>query len=257
MTIDNQPFDPTTARMAQVAQRFVLLADTLVADYDVVELLDRLASDCVELIDVSAAGILLVNGNGDLDLVASSNEASRLIEVFQLESDEGPCVEATRTGQTVFYDDAVVLENRWPSFAGAMRRFGFTSVYGIPLRLRSETIGALNLFTTDDRLLSDHDRRVCQAFADVATIGILQQRSLSRVSLLSEQLQLALNSRITVEQAKGIISEYGGIDVGEAFVALRSYARANRVKLSTVATQLIARDLLPGAVTPEGTRQRR
>jgi len=242
--------------MAMVAQRFVVLADTLVADYDVVELLDRLASDCVELIDVSAAGILLVNPIGELDLVASSNEASRLIEVFQLESNEGPCVEATRTGQTVFYEDALVLEDRWPSFVGAMRRFGFTSVYAIPLRLRTETIGALNLFTTDNVMLSDHDRRICQAFADVATIGILQQRTLSRVSLLSEQLQLALNSRITVEQAKGIISEYGAIDVGEAFVAIRAYARENRVKLSTVASQLISRELLPGAVTPEGTRRK-
>jgi len=248
MTEESGGRSATTEQMARAASRFVALADTLVADFDVVELLDRLVEDCVDLLDVTAAGILLRNADGVLDVVANSSEESRLMEVFQLESEDGPCIEALMTGEPVQIDEVRELRRRWPAFADAVQGLGFSAVYAIPLRLRSETIGALNLFNSDQANMSTHDRRLAQALADVATIGILQQRSLSRASILAEQLQLALTTRITVEQAKGVISEYGGVDVGEGFLAIRAYSRSHRIKLSEVAAAIVSRGLSPAAI---------
>jgi len=231
-----------------VAQSFVALADTLVDDFDVVELLDRLVTDCVDLLGVSASAILLVNLDRSLEVVASSDEASRLMEVFQLESHSGPCVEAIQTGQQVVMTELPEIRRIWPAFGAKVAEFGFSAVYAFPMRLREETVGALNIFNADRPALTDFDRRLAQALADVATIGILQQRSLSQASSLAEQLQLALSSRISVEQAKGVIAEYAGVDMGVAFEALRSYSRSRRVKLSAVAEAITSRSLEPGAV---------
>jgi GAF domain-containing protein len=219
-----------------VAQRFVALADTLVDDFDVVELLDRLVADCVSLINVDAAAILLMNGNRTLEVVASSNEASRLMEVFQLESHAGPCIDAVQTGRPVSVTELAELQRSWPAFGRAVEEIGFTAVYALPMRLRAEKIGALNLFNTAKPALSEFDHRLAQALADVATIGILQQRTLSRASNLADQLQLALNTRISVEQAKGVLAEYGGVGMGAAFNALRAFQ------------QLVSRELDPARV---------
>jgi GAF domain-containing protein len=235
-------------RAVRVAQSFVALADTLVDDFDVVELLDRVVADCVSLLDLSAAGILLLNQNRILEVVASSDEASRMMEVFQLESHSGPCVDAVQTGDPVSVTDTADLRRRWPAFGGAMAGVGFTAVYAFPMRLRTETIGALNLFNSQKPPLSGFDLRLGQGLADIATIAILQQRTLARSSELAEQLQLALNTRITVEQAKGVIAEFGGVDMGQAFEALRSFARQHRVKLTDVAGSLISRRLDPSHV---------
>jgi GAF domain-containing protein len=249
MTSDRPASGPrTTEQTARVADRLVALADTLVDDFDVVELLDRLVADCVDLLEVSAAGILLRSREGVLEVVASSSEASRLMEVFQLEAEEGPCIETVTTGAPVLIEDVAELRRRWPAFADAVTGVGFSAVHALPLRLRAETIGALNLFSAGEVGLSGYDRRLAQALADVATIGILQQRSLTRASLLAEQLQLALNSRIAVEQAKGVISEYGGVEMGAAFEAIRAYARERRTKLSEVAAHLVDRTLDPAEV---------
>jgi GAF domain-containing protein len=236
---------------ALVAQSFVTLADTLVDDFDVVELLDRLVSDCVTVLGVDAAAILLLNRDRHLEVVASSNEASYLMEVFQLESRSGPCVEAVQTGEPVSVTELAELRHAWPAFARAIEGVGFSAVYALPMRLRDEKIGALNLFNSTQPALSEFDHRVAQALADVATIGILQHRTVSRASVLVEQLQLALNTRISVEQAKGVISEFGSVDMGVAFEAIRSFARANRLKLSSVAEALIRRDLQPSLVIKE------
>ena len=248
MSMNEADGDQVTEQAVQVAQSFVALADTLVADFDVVELLDRLVADCTGLLEVDAAGILLLNGGRRLDVVASSDEASRLMEVFQLESHSGPAVDAVRTGQAVTVADQAELTRRWPSFATAFGRAGYSAVHTIPMRLRSDTIGALSLFLTSSAQLSEFDRRLAQALADVATIGILQHRTLERASTLSEQLQLALNTRIVVEQAKGVIAEYGGVEMGVAFEAIRTFARSHRVKLSTVAQSLVTRQLEPELV---------
>jgi GAF domain-containing protein len=240
----------TTRQAVLVAQSFVALADTLVDDFDVVELLDRLVTDCVDLIGASAAGILLLNRDRTLEVMASSNEASRLMEVFQLESHSGPCVDAVLTGQPVAITDHAELQERWPAFAAAVEEVGFTAVYALPMRLRNETIGALNIFNSTQPPLSDFDQRLGQALADIATIAILQQRTVTRASVLAEQLQLALNTRISVEQAKGVIAEYAGVDMGHAFEAIREFARDEQVKLSVVAEQLVSRELAPGRLIP-------
>ena len=233
-----------------VAQSFVALADTLVDDFDVVELLDRLVSSSVELLEVSAAGILLLNHDRALEVVASSDEASRLMEVFQLESRSGPCVEAVSTGERVSIT-LVELRERWPAFATAVEGVGYDAVHALPMRLRDDTIGALNLFHATRTPLSEFDLRLAQALADVATIGIFQQRSQTRAAVLADQLQLALDTRIVLEQAKGVVAEYGGVDMGAAFEAIREFARSHRIKLSVVAQLIVSRELAPDRVIAE------
>jgi GAF domain-containing protein len=230
-------------RAVRVAQSFVVLADTLVDDFDVVDLLDRLVADCVDLLDVSAAGILLMNGQRALDVMASSDDTSRLMELFQLGTRAGPSIEVMNTGEAIFIADRAVIASRWPSFGSRFADAGYTAVSTIPMRLREETIGALNLFFTSAQHLSVFDRRLAQAMADVATIGILQHRAVDTVSTLAQQLQFALNSRISVEQAKGMVSEYGGVDMGAAFEAIRAFSRHDRLKISDVAQSLVDRRL--------------
>jgi GAF domain-containing protein len=235
-----------------LSERFVALADSLVADYDVVELLEGLVQSCVDLLDVDQGGLLLIDQRGHLQVVAASSEATRLVELLQLQSEEGPCLECVATGTPVTVPDLSSQRERWPTFAPAAISLGFSAVHALPLRLRDDTIGGLNLFTTGARAsLDGDDLRIAQALADVATIGILQQRSISRSSLLAEQLQTALNSRIVVEQAKGVLAEHGKLDMPRSFQRLRGYARAHNQKLSDVAARLVQGKLSADAVLHE------
>jgi GAF domain-containing protein len=228
-----------------LARHFVALADTLVDDYDVADLLDRLVLSCIEVLDVTAAGLLLVDPLGHLQLVASSSEATRVVEIYQLETHEGPCLEAFRTGRPVTIDSGEELHRRWPSFAESAHSEGFHAVHAYPMRLRETTIGALNLFGSGSSGMSAEDMEIAQSLADVATIGILQQRSLQRAELVTAQLQAALNSRVVIEQAKGLLAEYAHVDMEAAFNALRSYARDGNVKLGVAAQHLVRRELSP------------
>jgi GAF domain-containing protein len=236
-------------RSSLLSERFVTLADSLVADYDVVELLQVLVQSCVELLDVDQGGLLLADQRGNLQVVAASSEATRLVELLQLQSEEGPCLECVATSRPLRIPDLSSQQERWPTFVRAAVTAGFSAVHAVPLRLRNETIGGLNLFSTSARPpLGEDEIRIAQALADVATIGILQQRSMSRASLLAEQLQAALNSRIVVEQAKGVLAERGDLDMETAFARLRGYARARNERLSDVATSVVKEKLSADSV---------
>jgi transcriptional regulator with GAF, ATPase, and Fis domain len=226
-------------RQADLAQRFVALADTLVDDYDVVEVLDELMGTCLDLLEVDQAGLLLNDAQGNLQRVASSSEEARLLELLQLQTREGPCFESVQTGEAIMVPDIASTRDRWPAFADHSAADGFLSVYAFPLRLRDATIGGLNLFCSHLDALDEEARVIAKALADIATIGILQQRSIHRTSLLAENLQRALNTRIVVEQAKGILAERGDLPMEETFAVLRSYARSHNLRLSDLAHSVV------------------
>jgi GAF domain-containing protein len=232
----------SNVREQMIASAFVELADTLVDDFDVIEFLQRLAARCVELLDVSAAGLMLVNQRGQLQTAASSDERAWLLELLEIQYQEGPCLDCfrTRTAVPPVALDAPASLERWPAFTPRARAYGFLSTYAIPLRLRETVIGALNLFTHTPRPeLGRGEVELAQALADAATIGILQQRTIQQGELLTGQLQSALTSRVRLEQAKGMLSERWGGSVDEAFEAMRSYARREQRTLSDVATELV------------------
>jgi transcriptional regulator with GAF, ATPase, and Fis domain len=224
----------------RLVDTLVELADTLIDDFDVIDFLQLLVDRCVELLDVDAAGLLLADQHGQLQLIASSNEQVRLLELFQLQNDQGPCLDAFSTGAGVSHTDLTTAGGRWPQFATAATSAGFRSVDALPMRLRSEVIGALNLFRTRTGALDGTALRTARALVDVATIGLLQERSIHHREVLTQQLQTALNSRVVIEQAKGLIAERLRIDMDGAFAALRGYARSHNLKLSDVANAVIA-----------------
>ena len=222
----------------QLADVYLEIADTLLDDFDVIEFLHVLTERCVQLLGVSAAGLLLTDGQDSLQVVAASSERTRLLELFQLQTDQGPCVDCFRTGRPVSVAD-LPAAGRWPRFTAAAADVGFGAVHALPMRLRTEVIGALNLFDADPGPLDEEKLRVGQALADVATIGLLQQRAIHRSGVLTEQLQTALNSRVLIEQAKGIVAERLHLDVDDAFTLLRSGARNHNRRLSDLAQAII------------------
>ena len=221
------------------AEVFVELADTLIDDFDVVDFLHQVTTRCAEVLGVAAAGVLLTDQRGALRVMAASTEQSRLLELLQSQTDEGPCPECFRTGKPVVVGDLATATQRWPRFAGEAIRSGFASVHALPMRLRSEVIGAFNLFDTRTGILDPETIRVGQALADVATIGLLQERAIRRRETLAEQLQSALNSRIVIEQAKGVIAERRGLDMDRSFEVLRLTARSGNRRLSDLARAVI------------------
>jgi transcriptional regulator with GAF, ATPase, and Fis domain len=230
---------PTVSR-ERLAEVLVEMADTLVDEFDVIEFLQMVTTRTAELADVATVGLLLADHHGQLQFMAASDEATRLLELFQIQHREGPCLDAYVTGDPVVNADLRRSCGRWPLFAPRAADSGFRSVHAIPLRLRSEVIGALNLFGTDSGTLNPADIQVVQALADIATIGLLQERAIRRAEVLAEQLQGALNSRVVIEQAKGALARIHGIDVDEAFQKLRTYARRHNRKLIDVAHAVIA-----------------
>jgi GAF domain-containing protein len=232
------------AREALMIQAFVGLADTLVDDYDVIDLLDRLAGHSVELLAADSAGILLGDSDATLRVVASTDERSEWMELLQLQADEGPCLDCYRTSAPVTVTDLAGAASRWPRFVAALAERGsYGAVHALPLRLRGEAIGTLNLFHQRPGGLPGDDLALGQALADVATIGILSERAIRRGEVVSEQLQAALNNRIVIEQAKGVLAERGDLTMDVAFDRLRRHARNHNLRLSEVAREVVLTDL--------------
>ena len=218
-----------------LAKTFVELADTLVADFDVVELLTLLVDRCVDVLDVAAAGLMLVAPGDDLRVMASSSEAMRVLELFELQSREGPCLDCYHTGEQILDRDLATADGRWPRFSVVARTAGFGSVHALPMRLRGTVIGALNLFRAEPGEMGRADLDAAQALADVATIAVLQHRASLEAHLLNEQLTHALNSRIVIEQAKGVLAERQGLTMEQAFATLRNHARRHNLRLVSLA----------------------
>ncbi|TAL42937.1 MAG: ANTAR domain-containing protein [Salinibacterium sp.] len=231
------------SREERINAAFVTVADTLTADYDVIDLMHTLVDACVDLLDVDAGGLMLADDEGELQLLASTSEKADFVEVMQLNAGEGPCVQCFRTGVAVDVADIEHSGNRWPAFQAAMVEQGFRSVHASPMRLRGQILGAMNLFGTEVGALNAADASVAHALADVATIGILQERSIRETSIVTQQLQRALESRILIEQAKGVVSAMGNIGVDDAFAILRNYARANNLTLRAVSEAVANRSL--------------
>ncbi|SFO84317.1 GAF and ANTAR domain-containing protein [Amycolatopsis rubida] len=239
------PKETLAGRERRVSRAFVSLADTLVADFDIAEFLSMLAERCVDLLGVSAAGVLLLDPAGGLRVAATSSHRAQLLELFAVETDAGPCVECARSGSPVSYADLPASARRWPRFAAAAAECGFRAAQALPMRLREQPVGVLTLLSTALGSVEQDDVELGQALADVATIGILQQRTIERGDQLTGQLQTALHSRVVIEQAKGVLAEHSGVSMDEAFSQLRGYSRARNLRLTDV-----ARAISTGAIEP-------
>jgi len=229
-------------REALLSQTLVELADSLVEDFDVVDLLTLLADRCVGIVNVAAAGLMLASADGELRVLASSSEAMRVLELFEAQADEGPCIDAYRSGAPVVNLTMDEAHGRWPRFAPKAADAGFLSVHALPMRLRGDSIGALNLFQLDEGQLDDADLAAAQALADVATITMAHRAALD-AQVRNEQLTQALSTRIVIEQAKGVVAERAGLDMEEAFIRLRRHARRHNLRLTDVAHAVSTRAL--------------
>jgi len=247
------------AREAQVSRTFVQLVDSLVEGFDVIDLLTVLTDGCVELLDAGAAGILLADANGQLRVMAASDERASLLELFQLQNDHGPCLDCVRTGKPVLQQD-LASDDRWPRFSAESVKAGFLSVCAVPMRLREDVLGALNLFLHQPGGVTDADLSLAQAMADVASIAMVQDEVIRRSEVRAGQLQHALNSRVAIEQAKGMLSERRQLGMDEAFERLRSAARRTNRTLTSLAEDLVSGRLqlddIAAWLPPRGSEER-
>ena len=237
-------------RQALTATAFVELIDTLVGDFDVIDLLTSLTARCVELLGAAAAGVLLADSDRTLRVVGASSEQINLLELFQVQNEQGPCLDSYTTGSVVVNSD-MTSGSRWPTFAVESIKAGFPSVCAIPLRLKSEILGCLNLFMSEPIALPASDVALAQSLADVAAIAIMQDRAIRDSAVREGQLQHALQSRIVIEQAKGMIAEHGRLDMEGAFQRLRGYARNNNRRLTDVAEEIAAGALSVELLAPK------
>jgi transcriptional regulator with GAF, ATPase, and Fis domain len=228
-----------------VTEAFVGLADSLVGPFDVVELLDGLTQDCARLLDVASAGLLLADRHGALHVVAASSESTRNLELFQLQREEGPCLECYSSGRPVSIDDLSTRATTWPQFVPAAAAEGFKSVHAIPMRLVDDMLGALGLFGTNTGALNEADLRLGQAMAHVASVAIVVGAAAAKKDSVTDHLYAVLQSRVVVEQAKGILAFTADLEMEEAFTALRRYANSHGQRLTDVARALTSRRLSP------------
>jgi GAF domain-containing protein len=260
--MSDDPQQRALHRQALTATTFVEIVDTLVDDFDVIDVLTVLTSRSVELLEAAAAGILLADSGGHLRVIGASTEQVQLLELFQIQNDEGPCLDCFHTGKVVV-NASLDATSPWPEFAAESVRAGFPAVCAVPLRLKDVTLGCLNLFMSEPVQLSDAEVALAQALADVASIAIVQDQATRQAAIREGHLQHALNSRIAIEQAKGMIAEHGGVDMDDAFARLRAFARNNNRGLTEVAESLVAGKVTVDAIVhghrpppPPPTRRR-
>ena len=237
-----------TARETKINTAFVKVADTLTTDFDVVDLLHTLVEQCVEILGTDAGGLMLADSDGHLQLMTSTSESADLVEVMQLAAYAGPCIDCFATGTAVSVPDIEHSDDRWPAFQKAALEQGFRSIHATPMKLRDQVIGTMNLFGRTSTQMSARDAAVAQALADVATIGILQERLIREGHIVAEQLHTALDSRIIIEQAKGMIAHSLSVGMPDAFTVLRTYARNNNFTIRAVAEELSNRTLTVNAL---------
>jgi GAF domain-containing protein len=242
------------SREEQLNHAFVRVADTLTDDFDIIDLLHTLLDECTVILDVQAGGLMLADGSGDLQLMASTSERADFVEMMQLYAGAGPCVDCFTTGKAVTVVDISTSGHPWPAFRTAALERGFLAVHAFPMRLRGQVLGTMNLFGTATGARTKSDSAAAQALADVASIGILQERNVRETAIIADQLQRALSSRILLEQAKGVLSATGSMDVEEAFRTMREYARKNNLTLRSVAEGVTGRtlDLVPQSTPKKG-----
>ncbi|WP_292988657.1 GAF and ANTAR domain-containing protein [Mycobacterium sp.] len=249
-----------TPRETRILNAVVSLVDSLLDSFDVVELLTDLSERCTELLDVEAAGLLLAGTREYLHLMAATSERSQDVELFQLQTDEGPCLDCYAHGHPVSVPDLAAEQQRWPRFVPAAVDAGFASVHAVPMRAASTVLGALGLFGTSPGEPDEADLLIAQTLAHIASVAILQGHPPTPASV-QPQLRTALTSRIVVDQAKGFLSERLGLPVEEAFTLLRHYARAQGNHLTEVSRLLISdpaarEQILDGIRSEPGTRRR-
>jgi GAF domain-containing protein len=236
-------------REQRIVQTFVELADTMVDDFDVIDFLHLLAERCVELLDCAEAGILLADAAGLLRVMASSSERADALDVLQSQHEEGPCFECYQHGRAVHSEDLAADSARWPAFVPAALERGFASVQAVAMRVRGQTVGALNLFRSQVGRLAERDLPLGQGMANIAAVALLQERAVRESRGVTQQLQYALNSRVVIEQAKGILAERANISIDSAFARLRAHARARNRRISDVADEVIDGQLDITAIT--------
>ena len=239
-----------------VTRAFVALSNSLIQDFDLVELLSGLTADCARLLDIESAGLLLADSSGVLHVLAASSERTRNLELFQLQRAEGPCLDCFHSGRPVLVPDLGQTTDQWPQFVPKATGAGFASMHALPMRLHDEVLGALGLFSTSVGPLHDDDVSLAQALAHVACVAIVQDKVAAGRDAVAAQLQRALDSRVVLEQAKGILAQLGGLDMDQAFAALRRHARDNNQRLTEVARAVVRRELSGADLLVAGRRQR-
>jgi GAF domain-containing protein len=232
-----------STREERINDAFVRVAGTLVDNYDVLDLLSTLMNTCTDLLGVQAGGILIADGAGELELVASTSEEAEIVEIMIVAAGAGPCVDCFNTGASVSVADIETDTGQWPRFRRSALEQGFRAAHATPLRLHGEVIGAMNLLSTGAGALSARDSQLAQALADVATVGILHERSFREPGIVAAQLHFALDTRILVEQAKGVLAQVRSCTMTEAFNALRSYAREHDTTLRAAAEGVVNRTI--------------
>lgn len=241
-------------REDEVVEAFLSTAGSLVAGHDVTDLLNRLTGDCARLLDVTAAGLLLADRRGALHVVAASSHVAADLEAFQSQRAQGPCHDCYQDGRPVLVSDVAAAADRWPGFVPVALEHGVRSVHAVPLRLREHVLGALGLFGSAPGELNERDLRLAQALADVATISMIQDRVADDRDAVNEQLQIALDTRVLLEQAKGVLAHSGGLAMPDAYAALVRYARDHNLRLGHVARALVERTVPPGLVIDHADR---